>query len=127
MRAISLPFRIDGYGRVAATSDRNKINADRVRSALMTSLGERTMRLRFGSVLTQLMFASFDEVIESAEDTVVMTFSEFLPDLTFESLEVSFEDPENGELQIEITYRDVRRLNEADAQYVQVNLIGGTQ
>lgn len=127
MRAISLPFRIDGYGRVASTTDRAKINADRVRSALMTSLGERVMRPTYGSLLPQSVFDSFDDVIETTEETVVEAFSRLLPDLTFESLEVLSEDPTSGELSLQITYRDARLVNEATAQFIRVNLAGGRQ
>lgn len=127
MRAISLPFRIDGYGRVASTTDRAKINSDRVRSALMTSLGERVMRPTYGSLLPQSVFDSFDEVIETTEETVVEAFSRLLPDLVFESLEVLSEDPESGELSLQVTYRDARLTNEATAQFIRVNLAGGRQ
>jgi phage baseplate assembly protein W len=125
MRTLSLPFRIDGYGRVASTTDPSKINADRVRSVLMTSIGERVMRPTFGSFLPQTSFESFDEVVETAEETIVQAFAQFLPDLTFEGISVLSENPEDGELSIEITYRNARLVNDPTAQYVRVNLAGG--
>lgn len=127
MRTFSLPFRIDGYGRVASTTDRAKINSDRVRSVLLTSIGERIMRPTFGSLLPQTVFDSFDEALEVAEETVVESFTRFLPDLAFESIEVVAENPQTGELSIQITYRDSLVLNEATSQFVQVDLGGVRQ
>lgn len=104
MRAISLPFRIDGYGRVAYTSDDAKINQARVRSALLTPVGGRLMRPTFGTAITARLFATYDEAIEDIEVAAVDTFAEVLPDLAYESFEVVSEDPESGRAEINITY-----------------------
>lgn len=104
MTAISLPFRIDGYGRVAVTSDPSKIWADRVRSVLMTSVGERLMRPFFGSTIADEVYDVLDEVPELVFATVSQAFSDYLPRLTFNDVAVVQEDDEDGTLSLEISY-----------------------
>ena len=104
MTAISLPFRIDGYGRVTATSDPSKIWADRVRSVLMTSFGERVMRPYFGSTVADEVYDILDEVPELVFAAVSQAFSDFLPRLTFNDVVVVQEDEQNGTLSLEISY-----------------------
>jgi uncharacterized protein len=108
MRAISLPFRIDGYGRVASTTDLDRINQIRVRSALLTPIGERLMRPTFGTTIAATLFDTYDEAIDDIETATVNAFAQELPGLAFEALEVLTEDPESGTVEIEITYRDTR-------------------
>jgi phage baseplate assembly protein W len=108
MRAISLPFRIDGYGRVASTTDLDRINQNRVRSVLLTSLGERLMRPTFGTTIAATLFDACDEAIDDIETATVNAFAQELPGLAFEALDVLTEDPESGTVEIEITYRDTR-------------------
>lgn len=104
MTAISLPFRIDGYGRVTATSDPSKIWADRVRAVLMTSLGERVMRPFFGSTVADEVYDVLDEVPELVFAAVSQAFSDFLPRLTFNDVVVVQEDEQDGTLSLEISY-----------------------
>lgn len=104
MTAISLPFRIDGYGRVASTTDPSKIWADRVRSVLMTTIGERVMRPFFGSTVTEEVYDILDEVPELVFAAVSQAFSEYLPRLTFNDVQVVQEDEEDGYLFLEISY-----------------------
>lgn len=108
MRAISLPFRIDGYGRVASTSDLDRINQNRVRSVLLTPVGERLMRPTFGTTIAATLFDTYDEAIDDVETATVNAFAQELPGLAFEALDVLTEDPESGTVEIEITYRDTR-------------------
>lgn len=104
MTAISLPFRIDGYGRVTATSDPSKIWADRVRAVLMTSLGERVMRPFFGSTVADEVYDVLDEVPELVFAAVSQAFADFLPRLTFNDVVVVQEDEQDGALSLEISY-----------------------
>ena len=73
-RAISLPFSIDSYGNVASTKDQSKIWADRVRSVVGTTVGERLMRPDFG---TSIPFATFSGRELVAEITRQELFASF--------------------------------------------------
>lgn len=104
MTAISLPFRIDGYGRVSATTDPKKMWADRVRIVLMTSFGERIMRPAFGSTVTDEVYDVMDEVPELVEAAVSTAFTDFLPRLTLNSVDLLDADPANGLISLEVSY-----------------------
>lgn len=89
-RAISLPFSIDSYGNVSSTKDQSKIWADKVRSVVGTTVGERVMRPDFG---TQIPFATFNgrQVVADATKRELYTaFAKFLPALTLQNVEVTF-------------------------------------
>jgi len=104
MRAISLPFRIDGYGRVTSTTDPSKIWGDRVRAVLMTSLNGRIMRPLFGSTISEEVYDVLEEAPEIIFAAVSQAFSDFLPRLNFEDVVVVDEDAEDGLISLEISY-----------------------
>lgn len=104
MTAISLPFRIDGYGRVASTTDPSKIWADRVRSVLMTSFGERIMRPGFGSSVPEEVYDILDEVPELTYAAVAQAFSDFLPRLQFNDVQIVSEEEGDGTISLEVIY-----------------------
>ena len=104
MTAISLPFRIDGYGRVASTTDPSKIWADRVRSVLMTTFGERIMRPGFGSSVAEEVYDILDEVPELTYSAVSQAFSDFLPRLQFNDVQIVSEVEGDGTISLEVIY-----------------------
>lgn len=61
-REISLPFRLDGQGRVAAVSDPNKIGRQHLTSYLLTRPGERLMRPDFGTPIKDYLFETLDPI-----------------------------------------------------------------
>jgi phage baseplate assembly protein W len=122
MKAMSLPFRIDGYGRVASTSDPSKMWADRVRAVLMTSLGERIMRPMFGSTLTDEVYDIMDEVPELTFSAVSQAFADFLPRLDFNDVIVVEESEEEGIVSLEITYTLPDLLQDPVTQTVNIRI-----
>jgi phage baseplate assembly protein W len=104
MRAISLPFRVDGYGRVAATSDPSRIWADRVRSVVSTNPGERVMRPTFGCPMPENLFEAMSTVPEVVESDVSKAFVDWLPLLSFGGLDVNHESDQNGEIEVNLSY-----------------------
>ena len=58
---ISLPFSFNASGGVSYTQDERKVWQDRVLLTVMTSLGERLMRLEFGTVINSGLFQSVDD------------------------------------------------------------------
>jgi phage baseplate assembly protein W len=105
MRAISLPFRIDGYGRVASTEDTRAIWAGRVRVVMTTVLGERVNRPDFGSDLTESLFDGDDDLVEEIESSVTQSFANWLPELILESVDVVTENMDVGDVSVEVGYQ----------------------
>jgi phage baseplate assembly protein W len=94
--AISLPFKIDAIGKVAATVDQPKIWADRVRSVIGTSLGQRVYRPVFGCNATLSVFDTEDAVLTSIDTDIEAAFNNHLPLLSL--LEVATEVSEKTEI-----------------------------
>ncbi len=99
---VDYPYRIDGRGRIAATTEDEHIR-DLIEQVLFTSPGERVNRPRFGSGLLQLVFAPNSDVLAAAvEMTVQGALQQWLGDLIqVEALEVTSED---STLQVQVQY-----------------------
>lgn len=104
MTAISLPFRIDGYGRVASTTDPRLIWAGRVRSVIATMIGERVMRPDFGCDVMSEVFDSVEETPEIVEQDVRTAFSDWLPELEIESVSLDYVNEQTGEVELAVVY-----------------------
>lgn len=102
MRAISLPFRLDGFGNVASSTDMVKIWADRVRTVMSTHMGERVMRSNFGAGLPSNLFEVAESVPESIKADIATAFSLWLPELTLQ--EVAIRENFEGNIDIEVFY-----------------------
>lgn len=64
-REISLPFRLDNQGRVAATSDPEAIGRSHLTTFLLTDPGERVMRPEWGTPIRSTVFEPLDELTAS--------------------------------------------------------------
>jgi phage baseplate assembly protein W len=82
--AISLPFQIDDFGNIATATSQSKIWADRVRSVIGTSVGERVMRVNYGTQIPINFFENVDLVSEVIEEEVNQAFFNSLPELELE-------------------------------------------
>lgn len=105
MTAISLPFRIDGYGRVASTSSELKIWADRVRTVMTTFAGERVMRPAWGSDVPADLFEAIEETPTLLFDDIRAAFQDYLPSLNLVDVVVVDQDEENGSVELEVLYQ----------------------
>jgi len=103
--AILFPFSIDGYGRVASTTDPMRIWADRVRIALMTNIGERVMRPRYGSEVAGQVFDLIDDAPEMVYAAIAQVFTDALPTLELLDVLLLSTDEMNGEVSLEVVYR----------------------
>ncbi len=99
---VDYPYRIDGRGRIAATTEDEHIR-DLIEQVLFTSPGERVNRPTFGSGLLQLVFAPNSDVLAAAvEMTVQGALQQWLGDLIqVEAIEVTSED---STLQVQVQY-----------------------
>jgi len=103
MKAVSLPFRLDSYGKVTTTDDLSKIWADRVKTVVATARGERVMLPRFGSNLPNDLLDILPNIPGYADVEMRTAFSDWLPDVTFESTEIAEDDA--GTLNLVVIYR----------------------
>lgn len=101
--AISLPFTISQYGQVSVSKSQDKIWADRVRSVLGTVVGERVMRPRFGSKISYQNFENEQGAKEQLNAAIHDAFANFLPALSLEKVNPTFDDRENV-LSVEVVY-----------------------
>jgi phage baseplate assembly protein W len=102
--AISLPFRLDAYGNVAATYDYSKVWADRVLSVVGTLVGERVMNGDFGTYLATYLHENLEGNDAAIEKEVETAFSKWLPLLTLLDTKVT-SDASEASLSVEITYQ----------------------
>lgn len=102
MKAISVPFRFDGYGKVATSTSASKVWAGRVRSVMGTATGQRVMRPDFGSDLPNNLFDVSLSAPGFIEATVSTAASRWLPDLTVTTVEV--EDEDTNDISVSVTY-----------------------
>ena len=96
---MTLPFSISAYGSVSTTTSQEKIWADRVRTVIGTLIGERIMRPKFGSDIPVSLFENNSNkeslLTDRLEDEIDNAFSKFLPLLSLDSVQISFDDFEN--------------------------------
>lgn len=104
MQAISLPFRIDGYGRVATTTSTSKIWADRARTVISTAVGERLMRPEFGCRLPDDVLGTLATTPELIDTQISQAFANWLPDLTYKGVTYYESDVSDGEVTVDVSY-----------------------
>ena len=102
-KALSLPFSVDSYGKIAVTTDQSKIWADRVRSVLGTMLRERVMRPTFGTVIPYSLFNGEDSAVNEVKMEVTKAFNTQLQLLTLEKTNVTIDQYTNV-MSIEVIY-----------------------
>jgi phage baseplate assembly protein W len=106
-KTISLPFKLDTYGRISTASDFSKIWADRVRSVICTMTDERVMEVAFGTKIAEYMFDGVGVAVPSIKTEVEQAFIKFLPTLELENVEVTFDEKStdaSGVIKIEVEY-----------------------
>ena len=89
---ISLPFKIDSYGKVGVSNDQQKIWADRVRSVIGTAVKERVMRPLFGTEIPYSVFNTQEEAEIIIQRETQAAFEGQLPLLTLQSVTTTFDE-----------------------------------
>jgi phage baseplate assembly protein W len=109
MTQVDFPYRIDGRGRTATTSQDDHIR-DLIEQVLFTAPGERVNRPTFGSGLLRLVFAPNDDALAAAtQQTVQGNLQQWLGDLILvQEVQVNEAD---AELRVVVRYT-VRRTQE---------------
>lgn len=101
-RAIVLPMRIDDYGRVVTSTLPERVWADRVKTVLNTTAGERVMQPEWGSRIPYGVMESMQELPQLVEDSIRTAFIKFLTPLSLDRVLVIEE--EDGEIMLEVVY-----------------------
>jgi len=102
-KAISLPFSLDPYGRITYTIDQNKIWQDKVLSVIGTTLRERVIRPRFGTLIAAKAFDNETLAETEIQSEIEYAFNTQLGLLTLESVSASF-DAYTNTTNVEIVY-----------------------
>lgn len=103
MSYLDQSYRVDGSGRTAITDDRARRVRNLLEAVLFTSPGERVMRPDFGSGVSEMLFDSNSEALETAADSLIRSFVQrHLSDvLVLQRLSVNRNE---GELHITVVY-----------------------
>lgn len=122
--SMSLPFRVDAFGTIAATVDESKIWADRVRAVIGTAVGERVYRPEFGCRAATSVFETEEETEVLLRAEIRNAFLDYLPLCSLEDVTVSI-DEITRVINAEVVYR-TPSSNEYSLQ-VGVATINGDQ
>lgn len=122
--AISLPMRLDSYGRILQTYDQSKIWQDRVLSAVGTMVRERVQRPGFGTRLAEYNYAGLNTFSQDARIEIEKAFSTNLPLLGLIDVDFVVQD-ELGRFNITITYRLPN--DKVDTVVVAMTAVGNKQ
>jgi uncharacterized protein len=102
MKTISFPFRFDGYGKVATTSDMSRVWADRVRSVVSTYPGERLMRPDYGTAIPDDLFSAVYSSPEFIDAQVANSFAAWLAEVNL--VGVNYMNAGLSEVSLQIEY-----------------------
>jgi phage baseplate assembly protein W len=101
--ALSLPFSIDLYGAISATSEQPKIWQDRVRAVIGTNIRERVMKPDFGTSISTSFMETQEEAESSIKQEVQTAFANFLSPLYLNSVTTIFDEYE-GSVNVSVNY-----------------------
>lgn len=101
--AISLPFSVSEFGTIGTTSSQEKIWADRVRSAVGTTVGERVLKPDYGTEIAANAFSTLEAAAEVLKQQVDLAFSRDLRLLRLLYTKVELDEAQST-LEAEITY-----------------------
>lgn len=114
---VDYPYRIDGRGRTAVTSDDDWIR-DLIEQILFTIPGERVNRPDFGCGLMQLVFApNSNELAAATQFAVGAALQQWLGDLV--QLQTVRVEAEDAQLRVTVEYVVVRTQQERAAQFTR--------
>lgn len=106
MRAILYPFSLAPGGKLADTSDYAQIVRGQVIDALMTNLGERVFRPRYGCDIQAALFDPSDELVRrDAAGQIKHRLEQLVTRAIIRSVTVTAADPEPGYVTVKVVYR----------------------
>lgn len=104
-REIAVPFRFDGDGGVAFVSSDFNVFTQRLRTIVMTAVGERVMLPEFGAHSNDYLFELNDPVALSELTALLgIAIRRWEPGVSLRSVRPIPADPTTGAATIEISY-----------------------
>lgn len=115
MRALLYPFSLAPSGKLAETTSYPQIVRGQVIDALMTNLGERVFRPRYGCDIQAALFDPSDELVRrDAAGQIKQRLETLVTRAIIRSVTVTPNDPEPGIVTIRVIYRAA--LYDTDAE-----------
>lgn len=106
MRALFHPFQLAPGGRLATTTEYAQIVRGQVIDALMTNLGERVFRPRYGCDIQAVLFDPTDELVRrDAAGQIHARLQQLVTRAIVRSVEVEIDTPEPGYVVVKVVYR----------------------
>jgi phage baseplate assembly protein W len=103
-RAIILPFSIDASGSILSSNNQSKIWQSRVIAAVMTHVGERVFRPKYGGTIKSSLFENSDAAVTLVTRSIESTFTSYLNSLRLKDIKTSM-DSQSGTLSVTIYYQ----------------------
>lgn len=115
MRALTFPFSLAPGGKVGETLDYAQIVRGQVIDALMTNLGERVMRPRYGCDIQSAIFDPSDELVRrDAAGQIKFRLEQLVTRAIVRSVTLTPADPEPGVITIRVVYRPALYATDAE-------------
>jgi phage baseplate assembly protein W len=115
MRAILYPFSLAPGGKLADTSDYAQIVRGQIIDALMTNLGERVFRPRYGCDIQAALFDPSDELVRrDAAGQIKHRLEQLVTRAIIRSVTVTPADPEPGAVTVRVIYRPALYATDAE-------------
>jgi phage baseplate assembly protein W len=106
MKAIQFPFQLGADGKVAGTADVAQIVRGQVIDALMTNLGERVFRPRYGCDIQAALFDPIDELERrDAASRIKSRLEQLVTRAIIRAVTLEGNTPEPGAVLVTIVYR----------------------
>lgn len=104
-REIAVPFRFDGDGGVAYVSSDFAVFTQRLRSIIMTALGERAMLPTYGTPVNEYLFEVNDS-LAAAElaGFIQRAITKWEPGVILRGVRPTSNDPQSGVLEFEVNF-----------------------
>ena len=103
-RAIILPFSVDASGSILSSNDPAKIWKTRVLKAVMTHMGERVFRSKYGGTIKSALFETADAADTLIRASVRTSFTSYLKQLSLIDIKTAM-DSQLGTLSVTIYYQ----------------------
>lgn len=115
MRAFLYPFQIAPGGKLAETSDYAQIVRGQVIDALMTNLGERVFRPRYGCDIQAALFDPTDDLVRrDAAGQIKHRLEQLVTRAIIRSVTVVANEPQPGYVLINVIYRPALYATDAE-------------
>ena len=106
MRALLFPFQLAPNGKPADTSLYAQIVRGQVIDALMTNLGERVFRPRYGCDIQAALFDPSDELVRrDAASQIKARLEQLVTRAIVRNVTVTADEPEVGSVTVRVVYR----------------------